>query len=391
VEIKKQEIDLEEKQVFQDDKLHIILVLGARPQIIKSAPLIHLAGQKNDVDVDVVHTGQHYDYEMSRIFFDEFQLPPAAANLKVGSGTHAWQTAQIMIRLEKILKGKQPDLIVVPGDTNSTLAGALTAAKMQIPVAHIEAGARSYDMNMPEEINRRLTDHCSSLLFTPTENCTKNLLREGINPNRIQKTGDLMYEALLQQLSKAKRGTMLKELSIAPKTYALLTIHRQENVNNLQNLRNITNAIMKLKNLTVIFPIHPRTKKQLQKLKIYEEIQKNQHIKIVEPLGYNEVLQLIQNAKVVLTDSGGIQKEAFWLNTPCVTLRENTEWIETLHLKANCLTGADTKKILKAVDRVVETEETLRKAFKKLPNPFGDENASKKILEALRQYNVKRP
>jgi UDP-N-acetylglucosamine 2-epimerase len=376
--------------VFRKNYLHVILVLGARPQIIKSAPLIHLATQSSEIHFDVVHTGQHYDYEMSRIFFDEFQLPAAVANLEVGSGTHAWQTAQMMIRLEKILKSKQPDLIVVPGDTNSTLAGALTAAKLHIPVAHMEAGARSYDMGMPEEVNRRLTDHCSSLLFTPTENCTKNLLKEGIKEDSIFQTGDTMYEVLLQQLPKARESTIIRQLSLIPKTYALLTVHRPENVDNPQNLRNITNAIMQLKNLTAVFPVHPRTQKQLQKIKVYRKFQEKSHIKLVEPLGYREILRLIQNAKVVLTDSGGLQKEAFWLHTPCITLRENTEWIETVHFKANYLTGADTKKILKAVDRVVEKEEMLRKEFEKLPNPFGDGKASQKILEAVLQYHGKR-
>jgi UDP-N-acetylglucosamine 2-epimerase len=377
-------------QVFHKNNLHVILVLGARPQIIKSAPLIHLATQSKEIHFEVVHTGQHYDYEMSRIFFEEFQLPDAVVNLGVGSGTHAWQTAQIMIRLEKILKSKHPDLVIVPGDTNSTLAGALTAAKMHIPVAHMEAGARSYDMNMPEEINRRLTDHCSSLLFAPTENCVKNLLGEGINEDSIHQTGDTMYEVLLQQLPKIQQSTILDKLCLTPKTYALLTIHRPENVDNPQNLRNIMNAITQLKNLTVVFPVHPRTKKQLQKMGIYRKAQEKSHVKLVEPLGYHEILWLIQHAKVVLTDSGGVQKEAFWLHTPCITLRENTEWIETVYLKANCLTGADTKKILKAVDRVVEKEETLRKAFEKLPNPFGDEKASQKILEAVLQENVKK-
>ena len=183
------------------------------------------------------------------------------------------------------------------------------------------------------------------------------------------------------------QSTILEKLCLASKTYALLTIHRPENVDNPQNLRNIINAIMQLKNLTVIFPVHPRTKKQLQKNKFYRKFQAKSHIKLVEPLGYHKILRLIQNAKVVLTDSGGLQKEAFWLHTPCITLRENTEWVETVHLKANCLTGADTKKILKAVERVVEKEETLRKELKKLPNLFGDGKASQKILEATLQYH----
>ena len=372
--------------MFRKNYLHVILVLGARPQIIKSAPLIHLATQSSEIYFDVVHTGQHYDYEMSRIFFDEFQLPDAIENLEVGSGTHAWQTAQMTIRLEEILKSKQPDIIVVPGDTNSTLAGALTAAKMHIPVAHMEAGARSYDMNMPEEINRRLTDHCSSLLFTPTENCTKNLLKEGIKEDSIFQTGDTMYEVLLQQLPKAQQSTILQQLSLVPKTYALLTIHRPENVDNPQNLRNVTNAIMQLKNLMVVFPIHPRTQKQLQKLKVYRKLQEKSYIKLVKPLGYHEILQLIQNAKVVLTDSGGIQKEAFWLHTPCITLRENTEWVETVQLGTNYLTGANSKKILKAVSIIVEREERLKEIFEKSANPFGNGKASQKIVDAMLQY-----
>jgi UDP-N-acetylglucosamine 2-epimerase len=367
--------------VFHKNYLHVILVLGARPQIIKSAPLIHLATQSNKIHFEVIHTGQHYDYEMSRIFFEEFQLPDAVANLEVGSGTHAWQTAQIMIRLEKILKPKQPDLVIVPGDTNSTLAGALTAVKMHIPVAH---------MGMPEEINRRLTDHCSSLLFTPTENCTKNLLKEGIKGDSVYQTGDTMYDVLLQQLPKARRSTVLRKLCLDPKTYALLTLHRPENVDDAQKLRNIATAIIQLKNLPVIFPVHPRTQKQLKKIKVYRKLQEKPHIKLVEPLGYHDILRLIQNAKVVFTDSGGIQKEAFWLHTPCITLRENTEWIETVHLKANYLTGANPKKILKAVNQVAEKEETLRKELEKLPNPFGDGQASQKILDAVLQYSGKR-
>ena len=371
------------------NQIHVILVLGARPQIIKSAPLIHLATKSNEINFEVVHTGQHYDYEMSRIFFEELQLPDPVANLGVGSGTHSWQTAQIMMRFEKVLESRHPDLVMVPGDTNSTLASALASVKLQIPVAHLEAGARSYDMKMPEEINRRLTDHCSLILFTTTENCTKNLLKEGIKKDSIRQTGDTMYDVLLQQLPKAQKNPILKQLNLVPKTYALLTVHRPENVDNPQNLLNITTAILQLKNLTVVFPIHPRTRKQLEKLKVYRKLQEKTHIKLIEPVGYHETLKLIQNAKVVLTDSGGIQKEAFWLHTPCITLRENTEWIETVRLKANYLTGSDTKKILKMVDKAVKNEEILRKKFEQFPKLFGDGNASQKILEATLQYNEK--
>lgn len=365
--------------------LNIVLVLGARPQIIKSAPFIHLACKHRQIHLEIVHTGQHYDYEMTKIFFKELRLPDPIANLNVGSGTHAQQTAKILLGTEKILMKQRPNLVIVPGDTNSTLAGALTAAKLHILVAHIEAGARSYDMAMPEEINRRLTDHCSAMLFTPTENCTKNLVKEGIDKNKIHQSGDTMYDVLLQQLPNAERARILQQLNLKPKTYALLTAHRPENVDDPKNLTSIVNAIIKLKPLTIVFPCHPRTQKQLRKHKLYNKLKKQEHIKLVQPIGYHETLNLIQNAKLVLTDSGGMQKEAFWLHTPCVTLRENTEWIETVMLGANYLTGADTNKMLKTIDILLEEEETLRQRLEKLPNPFGDGNASQKILEALLQ------
>ena len=373
----------------RDDKRQqakVMLVLGARPQIIKSAPFIHLASKHQQIDLSIIHTGQHYDYEMTKIFFEELHLPDPIANLNVGSGSHAQQTAKIMLRTEKILLKQRPDLVIVPGDTNSTLAGALTAAKLHIPVAHIEAGTRSYDMAMPEEINRRLTDHCSTMLFTPTENCKKNLLKEGIPKSKIHQSGDTMYDALLQQLPRAEKTKILQQLNLEPNNYALLTTHRPENVDDPKNLTNIVNAMIKLKPLTIVFPTHPRTQKQLRKHKLYNKLQKQQHMKLIQPVGYHETLQLITNAKLVLTDSGGMQKEAFWLHTPCITLRENTEWTETVRLKANYLTGSNTEKILRTIDRVVRGEKMVRKKLEKLPNPFGDGNASQKIVDAILQH-----
>ena len=361
----------------------IALVLGARPQIIKSAPFIHLASKDKQIHLDIVHTGQHYDYEMTKIFFEELNLPDPVANLNVGSGTHAQQTAKIMLRLEKLLQKQKPDLVIVPGDTNSTLAGALTAAKLHIPVAHIEAGARSYDMKMPEEINRRLTDHCSTILFTPTENCSQNLLKEGVDKNKIYQTGDTMYDVLLQQLPKAEKTTILKQLGLETKSYVLLTTHRPENVDNQQNLKNIIEAMITLKPLTIVFPTHPRTQKQLHKIKLHNKIQKQKHIKLTKPTGYHETIKLIKNAKLVLTDSGGIQKEAFWLKTPCITLRENTEWIETVELEANRLTGADTQKIVQATRDIIQNK-MLKEKLKRRLNPFGDGYASEKIIEKIK-------
>lgn len=324
---------------------------------------------------------------MTKIFFEELNLPNPIVNLNVGSGTHAQQTAKIMLRLEKVLQKQKPDMVVVPGDTNSTLAGALTAAKLHIPIAHIEAGARSYDMRMPEEINRRLTDHCSTLLFTPTENCTKNLIEEGIAKEKIHQTGDTMYDVLLQQLPKAEKTSILEQLDLKPKSYALLTTHRPENVDDSKNLKNIIEAITRLQ-LTIVFPVHPRTKKQLCKTRLLQKLEKQKHIKIIQPLGYHETIKLIKNAALVLTDSGGMQKEAFWLKTPCITLRENTEWPETVNLGVNHLVGADTEKIVERTNKILSEREKIAERFKKLPNPFGNGNASQKILNTIKNLQT---
>jgi UDP-N-acetylglucosamine 2-epimerase (non-hydrolysing) len=375
--------NLVEEDEIQLGKTKVTLVLGTRPQIIKSAPLIHHAVTDRQIEFSIIHTGQHYDYEMTKIFFEELSLPDPTVNLEVGSGSHAQQTANIMLRLERILLERKPDVVVVPGDTNSTLAGAITAAKLNIPVAHMEAGARSYDMKMPEEINRRLTDHCSTMLFTPTKNCTKNLLKEGIDKHRICQAGDTMYDVLLLQLPKAERIATLKQLGLKPKTYALLTTHRPENVDNAQNLENIVNAVMGLKNLMVVFAVHPRTRKQLRNIKLYHKLEGQSNIRLIEPQGYLETLSLIKNAAVVLTDSGGMQKEAFWLKTPCVTLRENTEWTETCEFGANYLIGPNTERILETVEKIIQ-DKNLGKKLKRLPNPFGDGKASQRIVEAIK-------
>jgi UDP-N-acetylglucosamine 2-epimerase (non-hydrolysing) len=364
-------------------QVQVALVLGARPQIIKSALLIRLSNEDEHVRLSIIHTGQHYDYEMTKVFFEEFSLPDPTVNLDVGSGSHAQQTAKIMSRLEPVLLEQKPDLVLVPGDTNSTLAGAVTAAKLHIPVAHIEAGARSYDNRMPEEINRRLTDHCSTLLFTTTENCSRNLLKEGISKASVHLVGDPMYDVLLQQLPKAERTAILSRLDVKPKSYALLTLHRQENVDNLENLKNILDAIVRLK-LEIVFPVHPRTRKQLHNFNLYTKLKEQKHVRLIEPVSYLENISLIKNANFVLTDSGGMQKEAFWLKTPCITLRENTEWVETVQLGANYLVGAESERIVKTAEEIIENEQVLRKKLEKLPNPFGDGCASQKILKIIK-------
>lgn len=366
------------------EKVKVALILGARPQIIKSMPLIRLSNEDKQVKLFIIHTGQHYNYEMTKVFFEEFSLPEPTVNLEVGSGSHAQQTAKIMTRLEPFLQKQKPDLVVVPGDTNSTLAGALTAAKLDISVAHVEAGARSYDNRMPEEVNRRLTDHCSTLLFAATEICLRNLLKEGIEKACVNLVGDTMYDVLLQQLPKAERTAILDQVDVKAKAYALLTLHRQENVDNLEKLNSILAAIVKLKKVVVIFPLHPRTLKQLHSFNLYNRLKEQKHVKLIKPVSYLENINLIRNATFVMTDSGGVQKEAFWLKTPCITLRESTEWVETVQLGANHLLGSNTERIVKTVEKIIENEEELCKKLGALPNPFGDGRASQKILKIIK-------
>jgi UDP-N-acetylglucosamine 2-epimerase (non-hydrolysing) len=363
--------------------MKITLILGTRPQIIKSAPLIHLAKKDPTIDLQIVHTGQHYDYEMSKEFFDELNLPNPIANLNIGSGTQGWQTGKMLIALEKLLVKEKPDIVLVPGDTNSTLAGALSASKLHIPIAHIEAGARSYNMKMPEEINRRLTDHCSTLLFAVSKNSVNNLLKEGINPKNIHRVGDTMYDSILNHISEALKGKLIEELALQQGGYAILTTHRPENVDSQKKLKEIVDAINHLADLTIVFPIHPRTKRRLEEKGLQKKLRKN--IRIIKPLKYREMLNLVKNAKLLLTDSGGMQKEALWLQTPCITLRNETEWIETIGLGANVLVGTDPEKIVKETNRILRNK-TLNRKLMADTKPFGDGKASEKILAIVKDF-----
>jgi len=368
----------------------IALVLGTRPQIIKSALLIHHLHRDSEVDLVLIHTGQHYDYEMSRVFFEELGLPDPNYNLGVGSGSHAWQTAMMMLRLEEVLAREKPNLIIVPGDTNSALAGALTGVKMGIPIAHVEAGARSYDMKMPEEVNRRVIDHISSILFAPTRNCAENLRRESVL-GKVFEVGDTMYDVLLRWLPQVEKSSILDELGLERNGYIFLTVHRQENVDEYGRLVNLLKALSELRDFTVVFPVHPRTRKHLEEFGLMSKLRELSHVKVIDPVGYIESLALIKNAKVVLTDSGGVQKEAFWLGTPCITLRENTEWVETVEVGANRLVGMDSARIVAAVKEVVERESEIRKRIRETSNPFGDGRASERIVEILRQIGKRMP
>lgn len=350
----------------------ISIVVGARPNFIKIAPLVReMKAQK--LSFEIVHTGQHYDFEMSQIFFKDLSLPKPDFNLEVGSGPHGWQTGKIMERLEALFLKRPPNLVIVVGDVNSTLAGALVSAKLKIPIAHIEAGLRSFDREMPEEINRKLTDHLSTFLFCPTKTAVENLKREGIRKG-VYLSGDVMYDAFLEGIKIAqKKSKILEKLNLSSKNYFLATIHRAENTDKKENLKNIVEALCEIKNL--VFPCHPRTEKYLKKYGLWKKAKKN--LILIEPVGYIDMLWLEKNAKKILTDSGGVQKEAFFAKVPCITLRERTEWVETVREGWNILVGTDKKKIKKAVENF-DPKSSPR-------NVFGRGNSAKKIVKILSQ------
>lgn len=306
--------------------VNLLLVLGTRPQIIKSIPLIKIMSGDEEVDLSIIHTGQHYDYEMTSSIFEKFDLPAPDANLEVGSHPSIEQITLIMTRLNEGLK-EDPDMMVVPGDTNSALAAALVASKRGIPLAHMEAGARSYDMEMPEEINRRIIDHCSDLLFAPTVNCRKNLLDEKVRGD-VFRTGDTMLDMFYEIREKIDECTIVEDMGLEDGGYTLLTLHRPENVDDPKKLALRLNELKHRGK--VVFPIHPRTRERLRKFKI----KLPWNIKAIKPVNYVEMLKLVKHSKGVATDSGGLQKEVFWSGKPLMIMRETTEWPET---KTGCI------------------------------------------------------
>jgi UDP-GlcNAc3NAcA epimerase len=303
----------------RDTQVQIVTVVGARPQFIKAATVSRELRAKSGVEEVLVHTGQHYDENMSDVFFEELEIPHPDHHLGIGSGSHGTQTGRMLEAAERVLLAAEPDLVLVYGDTNSTLAGALAAVKLHIPVAHVEAGLRSSNRRMPEEINRVLTDHASDLLFTPTETATENLRREGISAESIYWVGDVMYDAALFYADKAKeKEEILKRLQLEPKGYVLATVHRAENTDDLGRLRAIFEGLERVADSSpVIMPLHPRAKKKLSRLGL-----RNSKIRYLDPVGYLDMISLEKNAAVIATDSGGVQKEAFFYRVPCVTLRE---------------------------------------------------------------------
>jgi UDP-N-acetylglucosamine 2-epimerase (non-hydrolysing) len=371
-------------KVQSKKRIKIMPIVGVRPQIIKSAPILHLLNKDQETTLELIHSGQHYDFEMSKVFFNELDLPDPLYNLGIGSGSQATQTARMMMRAEKIIRELKPDVVMVFGDANTTLGGALAAIKLHVPVCHVEAGLRSYDIIMPEEINRVLTDHCSQMLCAPTLEALKNLRKEGIKENSILLSGDTMYDAFLQHKKDIEKSTILKELDLTKETYAVLTLHRHENVDDTKRLTQIISAITNLTEVKTVFPVHPRTKKRLRNTKLDKVLKRTPSVMLMEPLGYFDMLSLMKNSAVVLTDSGGMQKEAFLLHVACVTLRYNTEWVETVKLGANKLAGAENKRILRETKKFLE-DKNIKKKLKSLPNPYGEGKASQKIVKNLKE------
>jgi len=333
-------------------KIHIIV--GARPNFMKMAPLYkEFTKFKNEFEIKLIHTGQHYDERMSKFFFDDLQMPKPDEYLEVGSGTHGKQTAKIMERYEEVLLKDKPDLVIVAGDVNSTSACAIDAVKLHIPVAHLEAGLRSFARSMPEEINRILTDAISNYLLTPSIDGDENLLAEGVSKDKIFFVGNIMIDSLMQYQNKAKNSDILDRIDVKD-DYALITLHRPSNVDNKEGLLTILNAFEEIsKSISLIFPIHPRTTKQIQTFELEEKVKKMKNLHLVPPVGYYDFLKLQMDAKFILTDSGGIQEESTYFGVPCLTLRPNTERPITITQGTNTLVKLETDDIINEAKKIL--------------------------------------
>ncbi len=352
--------------------MKILTVVGARPQFIKAAPVSRALRQAGHHEY-LVHTGQHYDFNMSQIFFEELGGLEQSVNLSVGSGSHASQTAKMLIGLEDAMQRERPDWVLVYGDTNSTLAGALAACKLGRRIAHVEAGLRSFNRQMPEEHNRVLTDHCADLLLCPTQTAADNLKHEGVTKG-VRLVGDTMYDAVLQCSARAREtSTLLRDLNLAPREFALATVHRNYNTDEPENLRGIIAAFAEL-DRPVVFPVHPRTRHKIAALG--PALAAPSNVRIIEPVGYFDLLALLSASELLLTDSGGMQKEAYFLQVPCVTLRSETEWVETVESGWNVVGGSRPDSIAQAV-RQVRSQKRVQGSW------FGDGTAAVKICRAL--------
>ncbi|WP_102400029.1 non-hydrolyzing UDP-N-acetylglucosamine 2-epimerase [Haloimpatiens massiliensis] len=351
----------------------ILTIVGARPQFIKAAAVSNIIRKEHEEVL--IHTGQHYDENMSKVFFEELNIPKPDYNLGVGSGSHGKQTGEMLHKLEEIYLKEKPDLVLVYGDTNSTLAGALAASKLLIPVAHVEAGLRSFNKAMPEEQNRILTDHISELLFVPTITAENNLKNEGVTKG-VHNVGDVMFDAVLhfKKLSQEK-SKILEEVGLKSEEFILTTIHRAENTNDINRLRNIIEALNE-SGEKIVLPLHPRTKKYIEDY----GLEFGENIKVIEPIGYLDMISLEMHAKKIVTDSGGVQKEAFFMEKPCVTMRDETEWVETVENGWNVIVGTNKEDILENIKNFIPKE--------KQKNIFGDGHAGDKILDIINKAIV---
>ncbi|HEY0075199.1 MAG TPA: UDP-N-acetylglucosamine 2-epimerase (non-hydrolyzing) [Abditibacteriaceae bacterium] len=349
--------------------MKVLTVVGARPQFIKAAPTgkaLRAAGHQDFL----VHTGQHYDDAMSEVFFRELEIPRPDVNLEIGSGSHGLQTGKMLMGLEEVIQQEKPHWVLVYGDTNSTLAAALAACKLQVPLAHVEAGLRSFNRAMPEEHNRVLTDHCSDLLLCPTQAAVDNLATENIKAG-VHLVGDVMADAFAFAGERAHRvSRVIEQLGLAEKNYLLATVHRAENTNDLNRLKGILGAFDQVED-TIVFPVHPRTRKILQDIQYAPA----PNVRLIDPVPYLDMVRLQQAARLIVTDSGGVQKEAYWASVPCITLRDETEWVETVQSGWNTLVGAGQQQIVEAIQTFQAPADH--------PSLYGDGNAAQRCVTLL--------
>lgn len=352
--------------------MKITTIIGARPQFIKAATISRCIWELNDIEEVLVHTGQHFDANMSDVFFQELDIPNPQYNLGIGGGTHGQNTGRMIEAIENVLVEEKPDWVLVYGDTDSTLAGALAAVKLHIPVAHVEAGLRSFNRLMPEEINRVLTDHAAGLLFAPTETAMTNLAHEGIVGDKVHQVGDVMFDAALYFGAKAERESrILQTLGVTAGRYILTTVHRQENTDDKIKIAAILQGLA-ASELPVVLPLHPRTRKRFEEF----GLSLPPTVQLIDPVGYLDMVMLEKHAGLIATDSGGVQKEAFFHRVPCLTLRAETEWVELVHIGANRLLGCDADRIAEALRSSIRFPDDT-------PELYGDGDSAKRIVEAL--------
>lgn len=361
-------------------KTGIAYVVGTRPEIIRSATVVSALKADPEVRFNLVHTGQHYDFLMDRVFFRELAIPRPSINIGVGSGTHAEQTSVMMLEMERYFERTRPEIVGVFGDTNSGLAAAIAAVKLQIPVAHLEAGCREWEMDMPEEINRRLMDHCSRVNLAVSEVSAENLRREKVAGD-VYNLGDPLYD-VYRACRKVSDGLELwRGLGLKKNGYALLTLHRPANVDDERTLDAILSVLSSCADLPVVFPVHPRTRKHLEsrKRRLY-------NFTMIDPLSYHDILSVLGGAALAVTDSGGLQKEAFWSRVPCATVRQNTAWSETVDFGVNFLTGKEPEGIREVLEEVIGGRGEIKKRFKGLPNPYHKRETTGRTVGLMKKY-----